>query len=190
WIDAEESLDFIWNDNRALLGSKAFCKMLAETPSRENPTLRRVKAFVLLDLIGSKNHKIDRDGNSNSRLQDIFERAGQTIGVPERMYAFPTAEELAFYKSRGIKWGTKDDHETFMGYGIPSVLLIDFARRIPPHLQQLQAGQQPEIDSRYEQWWHTPDDDLAAMDPEALAFAGNLALAGLPELEHFCLGKK
>jgi len=28
------------------------------------------------------------------------------------------------------------------------------------------------------------------MDPEALAFAGNLALAGLPELEHFCLGKK
>jgi Zn-dependent M28 family amino/carboxypeptidase len=190
FIDAEESLDFIWNDDRALLGSKAFCKMLATTPSREQSILRRVKAFVLLDLIGSKNFKIDRDGNSNTRLQEIFERAGAAIGCADRMYEFPTKDELAFYQSRGIKWGTKDDHETFLGYGIPSVLLIDFARRIPPHLQQLQPGQQPERDARFEQWWHTPDDTLEAMDPKALAFAGNLALAALPDLENFCLGKK
>lgn len=184
WIDAEESLDFQWNDQRALLGSKAFCKWLGD-----NGTLKRVKAFVLLDLIGSKNYKIDKDGNSHSQLQDIFAKAGDTIGTPERVYKFPTAEEHAYYKQRGIKWGTTDDHNTFSAYGVPSVLLIDFARRIPPHLQGLPEGQQPQVDPAYEQWWHTPDDDLAAMDPAALAFAGNLALAGLPDLEQFCLGK-
>ncbi len=184
WIDAEESLDFQWNDQRALLGSKAFCKMLAETG-----TLARVRAFVLLDLIGSKNHKIDRDGNSHTKLQEIFEKAGRTIGTPERLYEFPTAEELAYYKRQGTPWGITDDHKTFSGYGIPSVLLIDFARRIPPHLQGLQPGQQPQVDERFYQWWHTPDDDLEQVDAEALRFAGNLALAALPDLEDFCLRK-
>ena len=184
WIDAEESLDFTWNDKRALLGSKAFCKWLGE-----NGSLKRLKAFVLLDLIGSKNFKIDRDGNSHSKLQEIFEAAGKAVGAPERVYEFPTADELAYYKQRGVNWGTIDDHMTFSAYGVPSVLLIDFARRIPAHLQGLQDGQQPQVDPRFEQWWHTPDDDLAAMDPAALAFAGNLALAALPDLEDFCLGK-
>ncbi|MEO6593883.1 MAG: M28 family peptidase, partial [Planctomycetota bacterium] len=79
WIDAEESLDWAWNDDRALLGSKAFCKMLSETK-----LLARVKAFVLLDLIGDKNYKIDKDGNSDGRLQDLFERAGKALGEQER----------------------------------------------------------------------------------------------------------
>jgi len=184
WIDAEESLDFQWNNDRALLGSKAFCRWLGD-----NGTLKRVKAFVLLDLIGSKNYKIDRDGNSHSQLQEFFEKAGAAIGTPDRIYQFPTAQEHAYYKQQGIKWGTTDDHNTFSGFGVPSVLLIDFARRIPAHLQGLKPGQEPQVEPGYEQWWHTPDDDLAAMDPAALAFAGNLALAALPDLELFCLGK-
>ncbi len=30
WIDAEESLDWVWNDKRALLGSRAFCECLPD----------------------------------------------------------------------------------------------------------------------------------------------------------------
>jgi glutaminyl-peptide cyclotransferase len=175
WIDAEESLDWKWNDNRALLGSKAFCQMLSETKQ-----LKRIKAFVLLDLIGSKNIKIDRDGNSDGRLQTLFEEAAKAMGESKRLYEFPTAAEVAEARRRGINWGTTDDHQTFAGYGVPSVLLIDFARRIPDGPR----------DDRYEQWWHTPDDDLAAMDPASLAFAGNLVMQALPALESFVLGKK
>ena len=62
-------------------------------------------------------------------------------------------------------------------FGVPSVLLIDFSKRIPPHLQHLQPGQEPDVDPRYAQWWHTPDDTLDKMSPDALAFAGNLVVA-------------
>lgn len=181
WIDAEESIDWTWNDERALLGSKAFCQMLHEKKIKP-----RVKAFVLLDLIGSKNFKIDKDGNSVPALQDIFADAAKAIGYGvgpgQLLYEFPKKEEVAEFARRGLKWGTKDDHEIFQNYGIPSVLLIDFARRIP------QDGQ-PQ-DDRYERWWHTPDDNLDAVDPEALATAGNLVVAALPALAEFCQGKR
>ena len=74
-------------------------------------------------------------------------------------------------------------------YGIPSVLLIDFSQRIPP--QDLKPGQTPQPkDPRYEQWWHTPDDDLEAMDSDSLAFAGNLVMQALPQLEAFVTKKR
>ncbi len=185
WIDAEESIDWTWNDERALLGSTAFCEMLSK-----EKRLSRIKAFVLLDLIGSKDMKIDKDGNSHGGLQTLFEAAGKAIGAEARMYEFPTAQELAYYAQKGVNWGTTDDHKIFTRFGVPSVLLIDFARRLPPHLQGLQAGQQPQVDSRYQQWWHTADDNLDAMDSDSLAFAGNLVMQALPQLEDFVLGKK
>jgi Zn-dependent M28 family amino/carboxypeptidase len=175
WIDAEESLDWQWNDNRALLGSKAFCKWLSESK-----TLARVKAFVLIDLIGSKDWKIDRDGNSDGRLQDLFARAAKAMGEASRLYEFPLPREIAELQQRGQKWGIIDDHATFSRYGVPSVLLIDFDRRIP-------GGPQ---DARYEQWWHTADDDLDATDADALAFTGNLLLQALPDLDAFVSGRK
>ena len=69
------------------------------------------------------------------------------------------------------------------------MLLIDFQLRIPPQNQNLNAGQQPEIDPNYEQWWHSPDDTPAAMDKDSLAIAGNLVMKAFPKLESFVLGK-
>ena len=70
------------------------------------------------------------------------------------------------------------------------MLLIDFARRIPPHLQNLPAGQQPLTDDRYEMWWHTADDNPDAMAADSLAFAGNLVMQAFDDLEAFVLKKK
>lgn len=181
WIDAEESIDWTWNDDRALLGSKAFYGYL-----KKNGLSKRLKAFVLLDLIGSKNMKLDRDGNSSRKLLDLFGEAAKEMGQPERLYEFPTDAEIAEYTRRGQKWGTTDDHLVFKNRGIPSVLLIDFSQRIGPSHLNLKPGQSaPPQDPRYEQWWHTPDDDLDAMDADSLAFAGNLVMQAFPRLEAF-----
>ncbi|MCK5942694.1 MAG: M28 family peptidase [Planctomycetes bacterium] len=181
WIDAEESIDWTWNDDRALLGSKAFYEHL-----KERGMTSRLKAFVLLDLIGSKNMKFDEDGNSATDLLKIFGEAAEEMGASERMYEFPTDAEIAAARQQGINWGTTDDHLVFKNRGIPSVLLIDFSQRIPPERQGLRPGQQPRpADPRYEQWWHTIDDDLDAMDPDSLAFAGNLVMQAFPKLEAY-----
>ena len=124
WIDAEESLDWTWNDERALLGSKAFCAMLAETK-----VLPRCKAFVLLDLIGSKNFKVDNDGNSDMRLQEKFRAAAKAIGEEDRMFNYPTRAEIDQIKMQlrqrrqPENWGITDDHKVFHNFGVASVLL-------------------------------------------------------------------
>ncbi len=180
WIDAEESIDWTWNDKRALLGSDAFANWMSKSG-----TMKRLKAFVLIDLVGSKNIKFDRDGNSDPRLLNLFGTAAEAMGEGSRLYAFPTDDEKAAARQQGINWGTTDDHQSFIKRGIPSVLLIDFARRIPA-----KAGQPPNIDSRYEQWWHTADDNRDAMDSDSLAFAGNLLMQAFPALEAFVTKKK
>ena len=174
WIDAEESIDWTWKDERALLGSDAFCKMLSETK-----VMPRVKAFVLLDLMGSKNVKFDRDGDSAGQLIDLFRTVGDRLGVGDRMFKHPTEQALNYYRQKNLPWGIKDDHLNFKKYGVPAMLLIDFQERIPQHL-----GGQPTAGD-YEQWWHTPDDNLAAMDPVSLAIAGNLVIAALADLDAF-----
>ncbi|MCA8976887.1 MAG: M28 family peptidase [Planctomycetes bacterium] len=177
WIDAEESIDWTWNDDRALLGSKAFCEWL-----HQQKLLKRLKAFVLLDLIGDKNIKIDRDGNSSEHLLSLFADAATAIGERDRLFEFPTQNEIDTLKQRGIKWGTKDDHNIFTNFGVPSVLLIDFARRI--------GGDGQPQDDRYARWWHTPDDNLEQVSADSLAIVGNLVMQALPQLQDFCLGKR
>lgn len=175
WIDAEESIRWDWDKTNELAGSKAFCKWLVDQQLKA-----RIKSFVLLDLIGDKNLKIDKDGNSDPRLLDLALAAAKALGQESRMYEFPTEADIKPYRERGLPWGTTDDHNVFRNYGIPSLLLIDFARRIPGEPK----------DPRYTQWWHTADDNLSQVSAESLAFAGNLVMQMLPALSDFCLGKK
>lgn len=172
WIDAEESIDFHWKDDRALLGSKAFLKWLDQ-----QQILPRVKAFVLLDLIGDKDYKIDRDNLSNEKLQQVFEKAAARLGVADRVYK---------YRS-----GATDDHIVFRDYGVPAVLLIDFEFRRPYHLRDNDdpARRHPD-DQRYTKWWHTPEDSLDKVSPTSLAFAGNLVMAAFDDLEAFVMARK
>jgi hypothetical protein len=108
------------------------------------------------------------------------------MGEQKRMYEFPTAAEIerlrAEQRRRGQpeKWGITDDHNTFANYAVPSVLLIDFERRMPDRAE----------DPRYERWWHTAADNLDATDSDSLAFVGNLLMQAMPKLEAFCLGTK
>ena len=158
--------------------------MLSETKQ-----LARVKAFVLIDLVGSKDWKVDLDGNSDTKLQEVFRRAGDAMGEGARVYKFPpplwieAVKRQAQQAGKVPEWGIVDDHMTFRNFGVPSVLLIDLDRRIP-------GSPQTDPKTDFHQWWHTAEDDLAAMDSDALAFYGNLVMQALPELEQFVMGRK
>lgn len=167
FIDAEESIDFQWNTERSLIGSKAFGRHLAT-----EKILPRIKAFVLLDLIGDANIKIDEDGKSNPKLQQIFRDVAKEKGLTDRVYK---------YKSSAT-----DDHEVFRDLGVPSVLLIDFYHRIgEKRWLEMNPGTKVPPSEGYEQWWHTPEDTTDKVSAASLAYAGNLVWAALPRLEAF-----
>ncbi|GAB4145287.1 MAG: M28 family peptidase [Planctomycetota bacterium] len=169
FIDGEESIDWDWGEGeRALLGSRHFVKsMQADKTLFPDGLKARMKAFVLLDLIGSKDMKLDRDGNSSTDLQDLLLDAAKELGIEDRVYRYNA--------SRGFG----DDHQSFGNYGIPSVNLIDFMYRVPG--DPLPPGKS------YLQWWHTEDDCVSNMSADSLALAGNLVVKALPALERFCL---
>ena len=172
WLDAEESIDWLWNDDRALLGSKAFCKWLAA-----NKLVERIKAFVLLDLIGDRNIKIDRDGASSGPLQQMIEKAAAAMGESQRVYKYEST--------------ITDDHKIFSNRGIPSVLLIDFEHRVGLARWKEMAGDRPMPDPEgYAQWWHTDQDTPDKMSPASLAFAGDLVLQAMTAFEEFALKKR
>lgn len=167
FIDAEESIDFLWNHDRSLIGSKAFGRWLAT-----EKLLPRVKAFVLLDLIGDADIKIDKDGKSNPKLQEIVLEVAKEKGLTDRVYKYSSS--------------ATDDHEVFRDLGVPSVLLIDFYHRIgEKRWLEMNPGTKVPPSEGYAQWWHTPEDTTDRMSPASLAYAGNLVWAALPRLEAF-----
>ena len=166
FFDGEESIPWEWDDELSLFGSNHFVAEMKQDDARfPKSVAARLKAFVLLDLIGSKNQKIDRDAASAKQLSEIFLEAAKVMGEEERVFAFQSQ--------------MKDDHVPFkLGAGIPVIDLIDFVRRTPGGAN----------DPQYEQWWHTEKDDLPAMDPDSLAFVGNLVWHALPILEEKVFG--
>ena len=137
----------------------------------------RIKTFVLIDLIGDQNIKIDKDGKSNPELQQIFAQTAKALDLTDRVYKYESA--------------ATDDHEVFRDFGVPAVLLIDFTHRIGEQrwLEMNPGTKAPDAEG-YAQWWHTKEDTVDKMSPEALAFTGNLVWAALVDLEKFVLKRK
>lgn len=78
---------------------------------RENNSLGRVRALILLDLMGSKNLELGRDTLSSRWLQDIVWSAGREAGYGKYFVDRP----------EGVGG---DDHEPFLKAGIDSLDLI------------------------------------------------------------------
>ena len=75
-------------------------------------TLKKVKAFLLADMIGDSDLDIDRDLNSTPWLEDVVGEAAKRLGYQSHFFA------------RTNQVG--DDHLPFMKRGVPSADLIDF----------------------------------------------------------------
>jgi glutaminyl-peptide cyclotransferase len=81
---------------------------------RENNELRRIRALILLDLMGSKNLELGRDTLSTRWLQDIVWRTAQEGGYGKYFVERP----------EGVG---SDDHEPFLRAGIDSLDLIQLS---------------------------------------------------------------
>lgn len=111
FFDGEEAFCKEWNDCSKpgqpdnTYGSRRYVARL-----KEGGELRRVRALVLLDMIGYKNLSVPREGYSTPWLTDIVWEAARSLGHGQY---FPDREEFA-----------EDDHFPFLRERIPAVNLI------------------------------------------------------------------
>jgi hypothetical protein len=76
-------------------------------------TLKKIKAFLLADMIGDADLNIDRDLNSTSWLEDVVGEAAKRLGYQSHFFARTNQ--------------VSDDHLPFMKRGVPCADLIDFS---------------------------------------------------------------
>jgi hypothetical protein len=105
FTDGEEAT-VEWTDEDSVYGSKQLAKQWSG-----DGTASRIKAFLLLDMIGDKDLDMDFDTNSTPWLRDVVYRAAQRIGQASHFSA----------RSNAIQ----DDHLPFRAVGIPVDDLID-----------------------------------------------------------------
>ncbi len=105
WTDGEEA--FVkWTDSDSLYGTKHLAAKW-----QQDGTAAKIKAFLLLDMIGDADLDIMRDMNSTPWLSDLVLQAATTLGYQSHFYQQSNAIE--------------DDHLPFAKIGVPVVDIID-----------------------------------------------------------------
>jgi glutaminyl-peptide cyclotransferase len=113
FLDGEEAQQVIngqaqWTDTDSVYGSRELAARLAVSGD-----LKRVKAVVLLDMIGDRDLRIRREGDSTHWLTEIIWGTGKRLGYGK----------VFLDESQGP---VSDDHGPFLKRGVPAVDLIDF----------------------------------------------------------------
>ena len=107
WDDAEESMKLPWVDAQSLYGVRHIADKW-----QADGTLKKIKAFILADMIGDADLNIERDQNSTPWIEDLIGQAATRLGFQSHFFGRTNAVD--------------DDHIPFMKRGVPSADLIDF----------------------------------------------------------------
>ncbi len=107
FIDGEEAIRAHWQDPDNRYGSRHHAEQI-----RVSGLVARTKAFVLLDLVGDKDLRIERDQYSDAWLYECFAAPARAAGLGKHV--------------DGRREPIADDHVSFLEIGVPSVDLIDF----------------------------------------------------------------
>ncbi len=105
WFDGEEAVKE-WTETDSLYGSRHLSEKL-----QKDGTLKKIKAFVLLDMIGDADLSVEEDMNSTLWLRQVIYQAASRYG-----------NQSYFFQRQG---GIVDDHIPFVEKGVPAVDLID-----------------------------------------------------------------
>jgi glutaminyl-peptide cyclotransferase len=106
WDDAEEAMKQ-WSDTDSLYGIRHLAQKW-----QDDGTLKKIKAFILADMIGDADLNIDRDLNSTQWLEAVVYDAATRLG--DQSHFFARVNQVS------------DDHLPFVQRGVPSADLIDF----------------------------------------------------------------
>lgn len=106
WDDAEESMRLPWYDPESLYGVRHLAQKW-----QDDGTLKKIKAFLLEDMIGDADLNILRDTNSTPWLEDLLLQAATNLGDQSHFYALQGAEI--------------DDHIPFVQHGVPAADIYD-----------------------------------------------------------------
>ena len=107
WDDAEESMKLPWDDPESLYGVRHLAQKW-----QDDGTLKKIKAFILEDMIGDADLNIEHDTSSTPWLEDLVFKAATRLGDQSHFF--------------GRSMQVTDDHIPFVQRGVPSVDLIDF----------------------------------------------------------------
>jgi Zn-dependent M28 family amino/carboxypeptidase len=107
FLDGEESMKSQWNNNDALWGSRHLAQKW-----QADGTSKKVKAFILADMIGDSDLGIPRDQNSTRWLEDVIQQAATRLGY----------QSFFFQETIAIDG---DDHLPFAAAGMPVADLYD-----------------------------------------------------------------
>ena len=154
FFDGEEAFCHEWseclNGNDHTYGSRHMVERL-----QKEKQLGRVKAMILLDMIGDRDLTVPREEGSSQWLVEAVWGTAQQLGHAKE---FP---------DRPFEVGD-DDHMPFLRAGVPAVDVIDF-----------EYGSSPG-DNDY---WHTKEDTLDKISPRSLKIVGDVILLSLPTIE-------
>ena len=105
-LDGEESMTRQWHSDDALWGSRHLAKKW-----QDDGTSKKVKAFLLADMIGDADLGVYRDENSTPWLENLALQAATRLGYQSHFFTATTSVE--------------DDHLPFARAGMPVADLID-----------------------------------------------------------------
>jgi len=156
WFDGEEAVREQWSAEDSTYGSKHLVQKLVAAGE-----LNRVKALILVDMIGDAMLDIRRDPNSTPWLTHLEYQTARSLGYSR------------YFPDQELTVGG-DDYDPWLAAGVPSVDLIDFdygpdARATPS-------------DSDWNIYWHTAQDTVDHCSPRSLEVVGRVVLGMLQEL--------
>ena len=105
WTDGEEAVKS-WTDTDSVYGSRH----LAEKWEKDG-TLKKIKALLVMDMIGDADLNIDRNTNGEPWLLDLIYTAAERGGYQSHFY--------------GRQGPIEDDHIPFFKRGVPTADVID-----------------------------------------------------------------
>jgi Zn-dependent M28 family amino/carboxypeptidase len=109
WIaffDGEEAVNLEWKDPDNRYGSRQMAAKL-----NMSGDLKNVRAFILADIVGSRELLLKRDSNSDKSLNDLVWATAYRLGYSGVFANAPTAID--------------DDHQSFSTRGVKTVDIID-----------------------------------------------------------------
>lgn len=116
----------------------------------------RVRAMILLDMMGYKDLRLGRDDGMSTRwLIDTIWQTARERGDGD----------VFVNETEGVGG---DDHEPFLKAGIEAIDIIQLSTYGP---------------NQVETYWHTPADTLDKISPKSLKIVGDVVLASLPRIE-------